>query len=193
MKRSLVISAVAVFLIVTCLVVAAEQAGNQPARGSAVQSNDPDGTARAPRVRTNPQIRRPVSYPAAPERESDARGREAMTPEARREMYNRIMAQRGGMTHQELIQELEAVKKIAEEENATKTVAALNALITRSNTEFQKQQADMRRRSEDARHQMQRRFDRLNRSAPGQGKTAETPQKNQSGAPETPAATLQND
>ena len=161
MKHSLAISAAVILLIGIGLMPAAETT-EETRRGTAVRQNDPGETPPAPRVR-EPRIPRPVPNAAESQRGPAmgpaARSRNDMTPEARREMYYRMMAQRG-VSHQDLLRELEAIKKIAQEENATKTVAALDELIAKKDAEFQRQQTEVQRRREEVRRQMELRQQR---------------------------------
>ena len=58
---------------------------------------------------------------------------------------------------EELVKELEAVKKIAEEEKATKTVEAIQQLIDKKNAEFKNRQAEMEKRRAEMMERMRQR------------------------------------
>ncbi len=81
-----------------------------------------------------------------PGRAADAAGRE--------EMYRQRMAQQTE-THRAGIKELLDIKKIAEEENATRTVEAIQNLIDKKNAEFRKnvEQVERARRERSQRLQ----------------------------------------
>lgn len=72
-----------------------------------------------------------------------SRGQAAGTAQ---EMYQNAQ-QRRQQQHEEAVKELEDLKKIAESENATKTVAAIQKMIDKRNEEYKKQteEADRRR------------------------------------------------
>lgn len=69
------------------------------------------------------------------DRQAAARSREVS---ADRQQAYREMADRRSQVHQAAIKELEDIKKIAEEEGATQTVAALQKLIDQKNEEYKK-------------------------------------------------------
>ncbi|MBC8378759.1 MAG: hypothetical protein H8E62_06260 [Planctomycetes bacterium] len=74
-----------------------------------------------------------------------------------RQKMNQEVAARQDETHRTSLKELEDIKKIAEEEGATRTVEAIQQLIEKKNTEFRKgiEQAERARRERAA--QMQKR------------------------------------
>ena len=63
----------------------------------------------------------------------------------REEVYKRMLADRM-KTHQAGIDELMAIKKVAEEEEATRTAAAVQSLIDKKNKSFQDSMTQMEKR-----------------------------------------------
>ena len=88
-----------------------------------------------------------------------ARSRRPVDPEERRQMYSQARALRVER-YLEIVRELEAIKKIAQEENAEKTVAALDALIEKEKTELSRMQVEEKKRREEFEKRMQERLER---------------------------------
>lgn len=82
------------------------------------------------------------------------RDRSAM---GRTEMYRQRMAAQAE-THAAEIKELEGIKKIAEEEKATKTAEAIQKLIDKKNTEYQKRVEQFEQMQKQREAQMQKRM-----------------------------------
>lgn len=89
-----------------------------------------------------PRVRQPVIPNAAGQPDARARGR--MVSEE--------------MSHQELIKELLDIKKIADEEGATKTSEAIQKMIEKRNEEYQKNMAEMLKRREQIQKQIEERM-----------------------------------
>jgi hypothetical protein len=70
------------------------------------------------------------------------------TPADRQRMYKEMLAKRYE-NHKKAIEELEAIKKIAEEEKASRTVEALQKMIDKKNEEFKQrmEQFEQQRRN----------------------------------------------
>lgn len=125
-----------------------------------------------------PQVRQPRRASQQTDAQTPARpglGRGPMNPDERSQMYSRMTAQRGS-SHQELIQELLELKKVAQEENATKTVAAIEALIESKNALYKQEQIEQEQRREEFRKRMQ---ERMNRQRQTTGSTGAESSANQ--------------
>lgn len=69
----------------------------------------------------------------------------------------REAVERRSQMHQQMIKELEAIKAIAQSENATKTVEAIQKLIDSRNAEFKKQTEEMEKRRAEMMERMEQR------------------------------------
>lgn len=92
-------------------------------------------------------------------RRSTAAARERMTG-GREQMYQQRLAQQAD-AHAAEIKELMDIKKIAEEENATKTAEAIQALIDKKNNAYKQQVEQVER----ARRERAERLERMRRQA----------------------------
>ena len=79
--------------------------------------------------------------------------------EQRRRGYRQMLARRAEM-HAAEIAELEAIKKIAEEEQATRTVEAIQALIDKKDAEFKERMATIEKQRRERAEQIQQRTQR---------------------------------
>ncbi|MCE5186637.1 MAG: hypothetical protein LLF76_10985 [Planctomycetaceae bacterium] len=87
------------------------------------------------------------------------------TPQERRQVGRRSLADREAMlkemqasraqVHQKAIDELVQIKKLAEEENAPKTAAAIQAMIDKRNEEYKKSMEQMERQRREREQQLQ--------------------------------------
>ncbi|MHC5122750.1 MAG: hypothetical protein ACYSOR_00940 [Planctomycetota bacterium] len=105
------------FMLAVCLISAVVMA-----QASGDKKADPKG-ADASVSRQRPEGAPPVS----PRRRGDPRNRQ--------QAYQEMLEKRGAI-HKEAVAELEAIKKIAEEEGAKRTVEALQMMIDKKNAEF---------------------------------------------------------
>lgn len=86
--------------------------------------------------------------PAAPAMERPVAGEGMRGPMSRENVYKQMVARRLEI-HKAEIAKIEAIVKIAEEENAPKTVEALKALIAEKDKEFQSQIQQTEQRRQD--------------------------------------------
>ena len=123
------------------------------------------------------QKRRGVGVPVSRQRQEDAPrvspGRRG-APMDRRQAYQEMRAKRMD-GHKQALAELEGIKKIAEEEGATRTAEAIQKMIDRKDAEF-KQKAEQfeRQRRERSKRVQQRTAERSVRKKPAE----KTEQKN---------------
>ena len=134
--------------------------------------------AQKPSIRNKSQSQAETARPAPTQRGG------AADPQQRRQGYQQMLARRAEV-QAAAIAELVAIKKIAQEENAERTVEAIQALIDKKNTEYQervkKQEAQRRERAE----QMQQRTQQGRTASKEPTKTAEAkPAKKESVKPE---------
>ena len=104
------------FMLAVCLisaVVLAQASGDKKA--------DPK------KADTSVSRQRPEGAQVSPRRRGDPRNRQ--------QAYQEMLEKRGAI-HKEAVAELEAIKKIAEEEGAKRTVEALQMMIDKKNAEF---------------------------------------------------------
>jgi hypothetical protein len=108
-------------------------------------------------------------------RRSTAAARERMTA-GRERLYQQRLAQQAD-AHAAEIKELLDIKKLAEEENATKTAEAIQALIDKKNNEYKQQVEQVER----ARRERAERLERMRQQAEErqQGAAAQTQQGGQ--------------
>lgn len=148
MKASLAI--LGIFLLVIGFAVAAEEGAGRPRPETQARPAERRPTAPLPLTEEQPEGAQ------APARPGMRRG--PISPDQPGEAYNRVVAQRS-QEHVERIKELEEIKKIAQEENATKTVAAIDALIAKKQAEYQKAQAEEAQRRDEFRQRIQERME----------------------------------
>lgn len=79
------------------------------------------------------------------------------TMQNREAMVKEMMAKRADV-HAKAIEELAAIKKLAEEENATKTAAAIQAMIDKKNEEYKKDAEQAERQRRERAEQVQKRL-----------------------------------
>lgn len=104
---------------------------------------------------------RPTGGPAA----RGMQGRRGGAPRDRQQMYQQRLAQQATV-HKQALAELEAIKKIAEEEDATRTVAALQKMIDKKDAEFKaKMEKFEKQRRERSKQATQRTGERPTRKA----------------------------
>lgn len=90
--------------------------------------------------------------------------------ENRQEAYREMLEKRKG-SHQKAIAELEAIKKIAEEENAVRTVEALQKMIDKKNAEFKQRAEQFEKQRRERSKQLQQRRGRTPEGGRPAGKT----------------------
>jgi len=155
-----------VFILV-CVIGALAMAAKEETKSEDVQK-------RAPQIRRGAQDRI--------QRPNPIRGRGSFDPQDRRRGYQQMLARRAEM-NAAAIAELDAIKKIAEEEGATRTVEAIQALIDKKNAEFKKQMTTMEKQRRERAGQIQQRTERnRSRTERGQMKKADTPRDSESKA-----------
>ena len=129
MKRQLWILGISI-AVLSLVAIAAEQQGTSESAPSD--------------VKVPPRTRRPV----------DSR-RPTLPPEQMEALRSRSLPMPGLAGHQQIIRELEEIKKVAQEENAVKTAEAIQNLIDKKNAEYKRMAAQQ----EKMRQQMQKRFE----------------------------------
>ena len=100
----------------------------------AFSAEDGDNTVKKNEKQNAVPVRK--GEPARPERSSLA-GRPERGSVNREERYQQMLARRAEI-HKQAIGELEEIKKIAQEENATRTVEAIQKMIDKKNAEYKK-------------------------------------------------------
>ena len=94
------------------------------------------------------------------ERGRQAMGDRARMTESREQMYREHMAKQAEI-HRAEIKELLDIKAIAEEENATKTAEAIQALIDKKNAVYQKNIEQVERARRERSEQLQKRMQQI--------------------------------
>ncbi len=155
MKKNVLIVAGLVLFVMTGFVTAAEEEG--AAEGARVRTR----TVPAAREKKPPT---PTAADARRERLT-SRGGRGQSPTARDQMYREMLAKQGEK-HREALKELEDIKKIAEEEGATKTAEAIQALIDKKDADYKQNiEKAEKARAERAERVEQRLKDRQAREA----------------------------
>lgn len=139
MKKFLLFVFSVLMLVSLCGVVIGEEA--KPVKPGGGKS------AAKPSVRT--KIRDRSSYGSS----RQMGGREMMAARQNERMATEV--ERAMKTHKEFTTQLEAIKKLAEEEGAKKTAAKIQELIDKDKAKLKKMTADMKKRTEEFMKRMQ--------------------------------------
>ena len=153
MKTKKVIGLVLVVCLVSAFVIAAEVSDEK----EAVQKPSRVDVAASRASRQRPESAARVS-PTSPARQSSLRNRQQAYQE-------RLAGQMA--SHKQAVAELEAIKKIAEEEGATRTTEALQKMIDKKNADFkQSMERFESQRSERLKQLQQRMVETPSRTKP---------------------------
>ncbi|MEN8126518.1 MAG: hypothetical protein ABFR90_01805 [Planctomycetota bacterium] len=87
------------------------------------------------------------------------------SPAGRQEMYRQMLSRREEV-HKQAIAELEAIKKIAEEEGATRTVEAIQALIDKKDNEYKEKKEKFESQQRERAEQVRQRTGKQGGAAP---------------------------
>ena len=89
------------------------------------------------------------------------------TPANRQQMYQEMRTKRMA-SHKQALEELEAIKKIAEEENAPRTAEAIGKLINKKDAEFKQKIEQFERQRRERSKRDQQRTEKLERKKPAE-------------------------
>ena len=126
MKKTVLIALGLMLFVMSGFVTAAEKEGTAEDTKVRIRPMPAGREGQAPKVNAAAEARR--------DRLTSRTGR-GQSPTARNEMYREMMAKQAE-THRTALKELEDIKKIAEEEGATKTAEAIQALIDKKDADY---------------------------------------------------------
>lgn len=190
MKKMLLgLAAVAVMTISLAAWAAEEQATEKKDQTTAQPAQPRTGPSRQIITNIDPEeqrIRQDIRG-RGPWQDPASRGQAAGTAQ---EMYQNAQ-QRRQQQHDEAVKELEDLKKIAESENAAKTVAAIQKMIDKRNEEFKKQTEEADRRRAEFTELMRQR-QQQGAAGQGQGQGQNRPGRTRQGGQSTTTPAAEN-
>lgn len=147
------------FVLAVCLISALVMAEAANDKEAVQKSKGADVSASGQRQEGGPRV--------SPSRRGDPRNRQ--------QAYQEMLEKRGA-AHKKAVAELEAIKKIAEEEDATRTVEALQKMIDKKNAEFKQRMEQFEsQRRERSKQLQQRTAGRPERNRPDQAAESKAP------------------